>query len=168
MPKDLAKGELGLDGVPSIAVDPKDSLRVHVAWSSNWGSWTLRDAVREGKEYYWDIVMRPYVATSGDGGDTFSAPVNVAEGLRVSPEVEGVKTPPDVFVGRSGEAHVVFGERTGAAPVSNLKGMPLRRGSSSPPRVTVGERTRGGESTPSRSRSTGARPSCGRRGAPST
>ena len=116
VPKDLAKGELGLDGVPSIAIDPKDSLRVHVAWSSNWGSWTLRDAAREGKEYYWDIVMRPYVATSGDGGDTFSAPVNVAEGLRLSPEVEGVKTPPDVFVSRDGEVHVVFGERTGAGP----------------------------------------------------
>lgn len=116
VPKDLSKGELGLDGVPSIAIDPEDSLRVHVAWSSNWGSWTLREAVREGKEYYWDIVMRPYIATSTDGGDTFSAPVNVAEGLRVSPEVEGVKTPPDVFVGRNGEVHVVFGERTGAGP----------------------------------------------------
>ena len=122
VPRDMAKGELGLDGVPSIAVDPKDPLRVHVAWSSNWGSWTLRDAAREGKEYYWDIVMRPYVATSTDGGDSFSAPTNLAEGLRVSPEVEGVKTPPDVLVGRNGEVHVVFGERTGAGPRTDPQG----------------------------------------------
>ena len=122
VPRDMANGELGLDGVPSIAVDPKDSLRVHVAWSSNWGSWTLREAAREGKEYYWDIVMRPYVATSVDGGETFSAPVNVAQGLRVSPEVEGVKTPPDVFVGRGGDVHVVFGERTGAGPRGEPQG----------------------------------------------
>lgn len=122
VPKDLSKGELGIDGVPSLAIDPKDPLRVHVAWSSNWGSWTLREAAREGKEYYWDIVMRPHVATSTDGGDTFSAPVNLAEGLRVSPEVEGVKTPPDVFVGRNGEIHVVFGERTGAGPREQPQG----------------------------------------------
>lgn len=70
--RDVDDGEFGLDALPSIAVDPNDADHVHVAWSSNWGTWTLREEVRQGLEYYWDIVIRPYVASSTDGGQSFS------------------------------------------------------------------------------------------------
>lgn len=49
--RDVDEGEFSIDALPSIAVDPHDANTVHVAWSSNWGSWTLRDEVRQGQDY---------------------------------------------------------------------------------------------------------------------
>ena len=114
--RDVEDGEFGIDALPSIAVDPNDPNRVHVAWNSNWGTWTLREEVRQGSEYYWDIVIRPYVASSTDGGRSFTAPVNLADGLRLADDNEGVKTPPQAMVGNDGEVYVVFGEEAWAGP----------------------------------------------------
>lgn len=122
--RDVDNGEFGIDALPSIAVDPNDPDRVHVAWSSNWGSWTLRPEVRQGQDYYWDIVMRPYVATSTDGGASFSAPVNLLEdeNLWLREGLEAVKTPPRALAGNDGEVYVIFGERTGAEPREEPEG----------------------------------------------
>lgn len=106
----LEIGETGIDAVPSIAVDPNDPESVYVGWGSNWATYTLSDAVLEGKEYYWDVIERVYVAASKDGGETFSEPVDVGDGLRLTPEVEGIKPPPQVLVGKDGEVLAFFGE----------------------------------------------------------
>ena len=114
--RDVDDGEFGLDALPSIAVDPNDADHVHVAWNSNWGTWTLREEVRQGLEYYWDIVIRPYVASSTDGGQSFSEPVNLAEDLWLEEGNEGVKTPPHALAGTDGTVYVVFGEESWAGP----------------------------------------------------
>lgn len=125
----LEKGEAGVDGVPSIAVDPKNPRRVSVGWGSNWATYALNANVLQGKLYYWDVIERVYVATSNDGGATFGDPVNVGEGLKLTPTVEGVKPPPQVVAGNSGEIFAIFGEysragtrddRTGTAPPAHI------------------------------------------------
>lgn len=127
--RDVDNGEMGIDAIPSIAVDPNDPERVHVGWGSNWGSWTLREAVLQGQLYYWDVVQRPYVASSNDGGLTFGEPVHVGEGLRLAPDVEGAKPPPQVVVGNAGEVYAFFGvysragtreDREGEAPPASI------------------------------------------------
>lgn len=125
----LALGEAGIDAVPSIAVDPNDAEKVYVGWGSNWATYTLTPEVLDGKDYYWDVVERVYVATSKDGGATFSDPVDVGDGLRLTPEVEGMKPPPQVLVGADGEVFAFFGEysrggsrddREGDAPPAHI------------------------------------------------
>lgn len=125
----LAKGEAGVDGVPSIAVDPRNPRRVSVGWGSNWATYALNANVLEGKLYYWDVIERVYVATSNDGGATFADPVNVGDGLKLTPTVEGVKPPPQVVAGNNGEIFAIFGEysragtrddRTGTAPPAHI------------------------------------------------
>lgn len=123
--RDLDEGEMGLDALPSIAIDPNDADRVHVAWMSNWGTWRLRGEVLQGQEYFWDIVMRPYVATSTDGGASFTEPVNLLaedEDLWLAPDLEGGKTPPRALVGNDGAVYVVFGEETRAGPREDPQG----------------------------------------------
>jgi hypothetical protein len=56
---------------------------------ANWATYTLTDEVLDGEQYYWNVVERVYVAASEDGGATFADPVDVGEGLRLTPEVEG-------------------------------------------------------------------------------
>lgn len=116
----LEKGEAGIDAVPSVAVDPNDPDNVYVGWGSNWATYTLPSEVLDGKEYYWDVVERVYVAASNDGGATFSDAVDVGEGLRLTPEVEGIKPPPQVLVGNDGKVFAYFGEysRGGTREVS--------------------------------------------------
>lgn len=125
----LDKGEAGVDGVPSIAVDPRNPRRVSVGWGSNWATYVLNANVLQGKLYYWDVVERVYVATSNDGGATFGEPVNVGEGLKLTPTVEGVKPPPQVVAGNNGEIYAIFGEyarggsrdvREGNAPPAHI------------------------------------------------
>jgi hypothetical protein len=125
----LDKGEAGVDSVPSIAVDPGNPKRVSVGWGSNWATYTLNANVLQGKLYYWDVVERVYVATSNDGGRTFGDPVNVGDGLKLTPTVEGVKPPPQVVAGNHGEIFAIFGEyarggsrdvREGNAPPAHI------------------------------------------------
>jgi hypothetical protein len=125
----LDRGEAGVDSVPSIAVDPNNPKRVSVGWGSNWATYTLNANVLQGKLYYWDVVERVYVATSNDGGRTFADPVNVGDGLKLTPTVEGVKPPPQVVAGNAGEIFAIFGEyarggsrdvREGNAPPAHI------------------------------------------------
>ncbi len=125
----LEKGEAGVDGVPSIAVDPKNPRRVSVGWGSNWATYALNANVLQGKLYYWDVIERVYVATSNDGGATFADPVNVGDGLKLTPTIEGVKPPPQVVAGNNGEIYAIFGEyarggsrdvREGNAPPAHI------------------------------------------------
>ncbi len=125
----LDKGEAGVDSVPSIAVDPTNPKRVSVGWGSNWATYALNANVLQNKLYYWDVVERVYVATSTDGGRTFGDPVNVGDGLKLTPTVEGVKPPPQVVAGNKGEIFAIFGEysragtrddRTGVAPPAHI------------------------------------------------
>lgn len=108
--RDLPRGEMGTDGLPSLAVDPRDPQRVVVGWGSNWAAWTLTDEVRGGNEYYYEVVGDPYLAVSADGGQTFGEPVLLDEGVRLSDEVEGYQAPPQVLVGNDGTVLAVFGE----------------------------------------------------------
>ncbi len=126
---DLSRGEAGVDAVPSIAVDPNDADRVYVGWGSNWATYALNANVLEGKLYYWDVIERVYVSASTDGGRTFADPVNVGDGLKLTPTVEGVKPPPQVVVGNEGEVFAIFGEyaragsrdvREGTAPPAHI------------------------------------------------
>jgi hypothetical protein len=123
---DPDKGEIGADAGPSVAVDPNDAKRVFVGWGSNWATYTFTPDVMAGKLYYWDVIERVYVATSIDGGRTFGEAVNVGEGLRISPEAEGVKPPPQVLAGNNGEVFAVFGEysRAGSRDVREGKAPP--------------------------------------------
>jgi hypothetical protein len=120
------RGEIGADAGPSVAVDPNDAQRVSVGWGSNWATYTFTPEVMGGKLYYWDVIERVYVATSTDGGRTFGEAVNVGEGLRISPEAEGVKPPPQVLAGNDGEVFAVFGEysRAGTRDVREGKAPP--------------------------------------------
>lgn len=109
--RDLDEGEVGLDSVPSVAVDPNDPSKVYLAWSSNWAAWTLRSMLEEADlEYYWDVTFRPYVAASTDGGHTFGEPVNAGEDLWLTENIEGMKSPADLLVGNDGEVFAFFGE----------------------------------------------------------
>ncbi len=126
---DLTKGEAGVDAVPSIAVDPHNAQHVWVGWGSNWATYTLNAEVLQSKLYYWDVIERVYVAASTDGGKTFADPVNVGDGLKLTPDIEGVKPPPQVIAGNNGEVFALFGEysrggsrdvRTGNAPPAHV------------------------------------------------
>lgn len=109
--RDLEEGELGRDALPSVAVDPNDPNRVFVGWTTNWAAWTVRPLfAEEGLEYYWDVTMRPYVAASDDGGQTFGEPVHAADDLWLTEDVEGMKSPPELLVGTEGEVYAFFGE----------------------------------------------------------
>ena len=121
-----ATGEIGVDAGPSVAIDPNDPKRVSVGWGSNWATYTFTPEVMGGKLYYWDVIERVYVATSTDGGATFGPAVNVGEGLRISPEAEGVKPPPQVLAGNDGEVFALFGEysRAGNRDVREGKAPP--------------------------------------------
>ncbi|MGH9280538.1 MAG: sialidase family protein [Acidimicrobiales bacterium] len=118
----LDKGETGIDASPSIAVDPSDPKRVVVGWGSNWATYTLTPEVMGGKLYYWDVIERVYASVSNDGGRTFGEAVNVGEGLRLTPEAEGVKPPPQVLIGNRGEIHALFGEYSRAGSRDNREG----------------------------------------------
>lgn len=103
---DLEAGEFGGDALPTVAVDPNDPDRVYVSWMSNNGTWNLSEDTLEGQVYYEDIVSRPYVAASDDGGETFSDPVDVAG------DVDGWMSEPHLAVGSDGEVFAFFGENT--------------------------------------------------------
>lgn len=103
---DLEEGEFGGDALPTVAVDPNNPDRVYVSWMSNNGTWNLSDDVLEGQAYYDDIVSRPYVAASQDGGDTFAEPVDVAGDL------EGWMSEPHLAIGEDGQVFAFFGENT--------------------------------------------------------
>lgn len=120
--RDVERGEMGLDASPSVAIDPDDPDRVHVGWGSNAGGWTLKEGITQGQEYYWDILQRVHVASSSDGGQTFQDPVDVGEGLQLTPEVEGVKPPPQVLVGNNGEVYAFFGEYSRAGTREDREG----------------------------------------------
>ena len=118
----LERGETGIDGSPSVAVDPDDPERVFVGWGSNWATYTLTPEVLGGKLYYWDVIERVYVAVSTDGGRTFGDAIDAGEGLRLTPQVEGVKPPPQVIAGNDGEIHVLFGEYSRAGSRDSREG----------------------------------------------
>lgn len=105
---DLADGQFGADALPSVVVHPSDPKRVYVSWMSNNGTWNLSGEVLEGQEYFWDIVSRPYVAASDDGGKTFSGPIDMAGDL------EGWMSEPYLAVGDDGSVYGFFGQNVKA------------------------------------------------------
>ena len=104
---DPATGQSGADGLPSVVVDPEDPERVYVGWWSNNGTWNLPEELSGGKEWCDDLIPRPWVATSSDGGRTFSGAVDLALG------VEGCMTEPYLLAGNDGELFAYFGESSG-------------------------------------------------------
>ncbi len=101
---DPATGQSGADGLPSVVVDPDDPERVYVGWWSNNGTWNLPEGLSGGKEWCDDLIPRPWVATSSDGGRSFSGAVDLAPG------VEGCMTEPYLLAGNDGELFAYFGE----------------------------------------------------------
>lgn len=106
---DLDDDEFGADALPSVAVDPNDADRVYVGWMSNNSTWNLSEEVRQGKEYFWDIQSRAYVAASSDGGATFGEAVDVAG------DTAGWMSEPHLAVGTDGTVHAFFGQNVKAA-----------------------------------------------------
>ena len=104
---DPATGQSGADGLPSVVVDPDDPDRVYVGWWSNNGTWNLPDELSGGKEWCDDLVPRPWVATSSDGGRSFSEAVDMAPGI------DGCMTEPYLLAGNDGELFAYFGESSG-------------------------------------------------------
>jgi hypothetical protein len=101
---DSATGQSGADGLPQVVVDPDDPERVSVGWWSNNGTWNLPESLSGGKEWCDDLVPRPWVTTSDDGGRTFSEAVDLAPG------VQGCMTEPYLLAGNDGELFAFFGE----------------------------------------------------------
>jgi hypothetical protein len=119
IPRNLAKNELGMDALPSVAVDPNDPGKVYVGFWSNNGAWNLSSTLLGGdKKWCNDIVPRAWVASSADGGRTFGDAVDLA------PDVPGCMTEPYLTVGTDGAVLAAFGEsargQAGAAPPAHL------------------------------------------------
>jgi hypothetical protein len=117
--RNVARNELGMDALPSLAVDPGDPNRVYLAWWSNNGSWNLSADVLGGEKKWCDnIIPRSYVATSTDGGRNFGPAVDLAPGIK------GCMTEPYLTVGRRGELLAFFGQEAkgekGHAPPAHL------------------------------------------------
>lgn len=78
---------------------------MYVAWSANYGLWNLGDQLPGGEEASRTTYKRrPYLAVSNDGGETFSEPVDMAEGMEES------LTQPSLAIGKDGTLHAFFGE----------------------------------------------------------
>jgi hypothetical protein len=112
----LDKGQLGADALPTIALDPANPGRVAVGWMTNNGTWNVSDAVLQGKKYYYDVVSRPYVAVSQDGGKSFSAAVDAAGDYPKDPKIRGWMNEPHLAFGNHGELFAFFGENTRPLP----------------------------------------------------
>lgn len=84
---DPATRQMGMDAIPSLVIDRDNPNRVYVAWWSNNGSWTLPSSLSGADSSVWcrlvdnRILARPWVSASNDGGQTFSAPVDMAPGI---------------------------------------------------------------------------------------
>lgn len=119
IPRNLPGNEMGMDALPSVAVDPNDAAKVYVGFWSNNGAWNLPQALLGGdKKWCNDIVPRAWVAASTDGGRTFGPAVDLAPG------VPGCMTEPYLAVGTDGAVLALFGEsargQAGAAPPAHL------------------------------------------------
>lgn len=117
--RNVANNEMGMDALPSVVADPSDASRVYVGFWSNNGAWNLPQSLLGGdKKWCNDIVPRPWMAASSDGGRTFGPAVDLAPG------VKGCMTEPYLAVGRDGAVLAVFGESTRgeakAAPPAHL------------------------------------------------
>lgn len=113
---DLEQGQFGADALPQIAVDPNRPERVYVGWMTNNGTWNLSDEVLGGQRYYYDIFSRPYVASSADGGETFSEPVDVGPPIVEGDESKGSMNEPHLVVGNDGALYAFFGENVRPLP----------------------------------------------------
>lgn len=112
---DLDAGDSGINAVPSLVLDPENPRRMYVAWWNNYGVWNLEDVLP--KDSY--LSGRVMVATSTDGGGSFSPPV------RVGDKLEGSFQAPKAVVVPGGDLLVFFGEITwpsgdGGAPGAHL------------------------------------------------
>jgi hypothetical protein len=117
--RNLPANEMGMDAMPSVAVDPNDPAKVYVGFWSNNGAWNLPQAILGGdKKWCNDIVPRSWVTASVDGGRTFGPAVDLAA------DVKGCMTEPYLSVGTRGEVFAAFGEsargEAKAAPPSHL------------------------------------------------
>lgn len=150
--RDLSAGEVGIDAVPSVAVDPNDPDNVYVGWGSNWATYSLSTDYLQGQLYYWDVIERVYVAASHDGGATFGEAVDVGAGLELAPGKEGIKPPPQVLVGNEGEVYAFFGEYARAGTRDN------REGTAEPASIYQAVSTDGGETYSNKAIFTGPTP----------
>jgi hypothetical protein len=117
--RNVGKNEMGMDALPSVAVDPKDPSKVYVGFWSNNGAWNLPQSILGGdKKWCNDIVPRAWVTASADGGRTFGPAVDLA------PDTPGCMTEPYLAVGTHGEVTAAFGEsargQAGSAPPAHL------------------------------------------------
>lgn len=96
----------GSNALPSVVVDPTRAGRVYVLWSQNYGLWNLEPLLPEGKKQA-DYPRRPMLASSDDGGRTFTQPVDLGG------TTQGWLTVPEMVVGKGGELAAFFGEFQG-------------------------------------------------------
>src|SRR5262249_21357487 len=86
----------GLDKGPMLAVDPNDANRVYVGWRQGVFGASSKEKLKSN------------VATSSDGGKTFSQPVDLTD--------ENGGDYPALAVGNDGSVHAVYWRRTFIAP----------------------------------------------------
>lgn len=122
---DPARRIYGADTMPSLVVDRDAPNRVYVAWWSNNGIWNAPGLITNSESSVWcrltdnRALARPWVATSGDGGRTWSEPVDMAPG------VEHCTTEPYLAQAKDGRLLAFFGQATraleeGRSPAAHL------------------------------------------------
>ncbi|MGH9280488.1 MAG: hypothetical protein ACRD12_20640 [Acidimicrobiales bacterium] len=122
---DPAARQMGMDAMPSLAIDRNNPQNVYVAWWSNNGSWNLPSGLSGSETSVWcrlvdnKFLARPWISGSTDGGRTFSAPVDMAPG------VGHCTTEPYITQAKDGSIVAFFGEATrtldaGKAPPAHL------------------------------------------------
>lgn len=112
--------DIGLNKGPTLAVDPSNPQKIYIGWRQG-----IRGA--SAKEN-----LKTNVAASTDGGRTFAAPVNIADGRGGDY--------PWMAVGPDGTVHAVYWTRTGTFP-------PLPAGQTNPPRPIIYLRSTDGGKT---------------------
>jgi len=122
---DPAQRQYGADTMPQMVVDRDNPSRIYVAWWSNNGIWNQPGLITSSESSVWcrltdnRALARPWVATSSDGGRTWSQPVDMAPG------VQHCTTEPYLAQAKDGRLLAFFGESTrsleeGKAPAAHV------------------------------------------------